>query len=230
MSVHLQKDLENLRKRILTIGALVEEAAWKAMTALIDQKAWMAQEVIEGDAEVDRQEVEMEEDCLKVLALHQPVAKDLRFVAAVLKINNDLERVGDLAANIAACVTFLEDAQPVPVPSDLKPMGEAARRMLRESLDSFVKQDVPLARQVRKDDERVDRYHREITKRMREVIREDPSKVDAAFNLISVSRNLERIADHATNVAEDVIYLVEGEIVRHPAVPPRPPSRTPTQP
>ena len=224
MSVHLQRDLENLKKRLLTIGALVEEASWKATTALLDRKAWMAKEVIQGDGEVDRQEVEMEEECLKVLALHQPVARDLRFVAAVLKINNDLERVGDLAVNIAKRSLFLAEADPFPIPGDLKPMSEAARKMLRLSLDSFVREDLQLAWSIGEADEQVDRYNREIRQRCQELMQEDSSTVERAVCLISAARNLERVADHATNVAEDVIYMVEGEIVRHPGGNPSPPS------
>lgn len=227
MSVHLQRDLEGLKKRLLTIGALVEEAAWKATTALLDRKAWMAKEVIAGDSEVDRQEVEMEEDCLKVLALHQPVAKDLRFVAAVLKINNDLERVGDLAVNIAKRAVFLAERDPAPIPSSLKPMSEAARKMLRQSLDAFVREDAEGAHAVRQADEQVDRFNKEIRLRAEELMREDPNMVDRAVCIISAARNLERVADHATNVAEDVIYMVEGAIVRHPGNPatPNPPAR-----
>jgi len=215
MARHLRHDLDRLEKRLLLLGARVEDAVRKAISALIERNTDTAQAVIDGDVLIDQEEVEIEEDCLKILALHQPVAGDLRVTAASLKINNDLERIGDLAVNIAKRTMMLDQIGQVSHPADLRPMMEATLRMVRESLDSFVKCDAELARQVLKNDEQVDEMNRTIIGELESKMRSDRSVVDAALRVLSVSKHLERIADHATNIAEDVIYLVEGVIVRH---------------
>jgi phosphate transport system protein len=215
MAHHLQHDLERLEKSLLYLAAQVEDQVRKAMTAVLDRKQDVALDVIAGDQVIDRREVELEEECLKILALHQPVAADLRFTAAVLKIDNDLERIGDLAVNIAERAAFLTTVRPFPVPHQLKAMMEEAMRMLRESLDAFVNGDVDVARSICRRDEEVDRLHREIARELIRAMESESEAVEPGMQMFSVSKSLERIADHATNIAEDVIYLVEGEIVRH---------------
>ncbi|MBD3349438.1 MAG: phosphate signaling complex protein PhoU [Candidatus Eisenbacteria bacterium] len=215
MSRHLQNEIEKLKKRILHLGAMVERALDRAAEAVMTRDADVARSVIEADSEVDRIEVDVEEECLKILALHQPVAADLRYVVAVLKINNDLERVGDLAANIAERAEFLASRSLPPEARGLPAMVEAVRDMLRRSLDSLVKMDSRLAREVLDSDSSVDDMNRKMFELVQEAIRARPSDIGTLILLQSVSRYLERIADHATNVAEDVIYMLEGEIARH---------------
>ena len=215
MSKHLQRDLENLKKDVLLMGGMVEESVRKAVVALQDRKAELAQEVIDGDDKIDRWEVKVEDECLKLFALYQPVAEDLRFVAAILKINNDLERVGDLSVNIARRAKELAGMPPTSIPKGLKAMSEAVMRMIRESLDAFVNHDARCARKISAEDPEVDRHHREVLEELRAVMKAKPEMVDRALQLFGVSQNLERIGDHATNIAEDVVYMVEGEIVRH---------------
>lgn len=215
MSIHLQRDLEKLKRDILTMGAMVEEAVRKSIAALHGRHSELAREVIDGDTRIDRFEVEIEEQCLKILALHQPVAEDLRFIAAVIKMNSDLERMGDLAVNIAERAAYLATEPPVPIPNTLKAMMDASMQMVRASLDAFVNRDSQRARTIVGRDEEVDRYNREIIDELQQLMESDPSTIRRNTHLFSASRHLERIADHATNIAEDVVYLVEGEIIRH---------------
>lgn len=215
MTRHLKRDLENLERKLLVLAAQVEESVRRSITSLRDGRIELAEKVIEGDTEIDRREVELEEDCLKALALHQPVASDLRFIAACLKINNDLERIGDLATNIAERTVSLVGRGNVEVPARFQEMMETVVRMLRECIDAFVRGDAGLARRVYTEDDVVDRANRKVIAELLEAMHQDPSLIDSAVELFSVSKNLERIGDHATNIAEDVIYLVEGDIVRH---------------
>lgn len=215
MSQHLKNDLERLQRSLLDLGARVEDAVRKSLKALETRRADLALEVMGGDLGIDQAEVEIEEDCLKILALHQPVATDLRCVAVTLKINNDLERIGDLAVNIAERSASLRRALPFPVPEGLHPMTETTIRMLRDSLDAFVHADTELARQVLTADNSVDDGNRQIIGEMAERMKSDREQVDDALLILSASKNLERIADHATNIAEDVVYMVEGDIIRH---------------
>jgi len=215
MSTHLRKDLETLEKSLLLLAGRVEEALRQSITALLERRFELAESVIDADAEIDRREVELEEECLKALALHQPVASDLRFLAACLKINSDLERIGDLAANIAERAVSLASQRNVPIPNQIRPMMEDAAAMLRASIDAFVNGDAEQARQVCRDDERVDRNNRAVITTLMNQMHEDPTTIDQAIDLVTVSKNLERIADHATNIAEDVVYVVEGDIIRH---------------
>jgi phosphate transport system protein len=214
---HLRKDLDALERQLLYLAAQVEQSVRRATTALLERRVDLAHAVIEGDDDIDRREVEIEEDCLKVLALHQPVATDLRFVASCLKINNDLERVGDLACNIAERAKSLSAMRLLPITSNLKTMMEEAADMLRDSLDAFVRSDAVAAREICARDAEVDRRNRQTIESLLVTMHEDPHTVDQAIELISVSKNLERIADHATNIAEDVVYMVEGAIIRHRA-------------
>ncbi len=193
----------------------MEEAIAKAIAALINRDAVLAKKVMDADNDIDRMEVDVEEECLKILALYQPVATDLRFVVAVLKINNDLERMGDLAQNIAKRVVYLSKADPMDLPIDFRSMAAKSQTMVKQSLDALVNADTMLARQVRGEDDEVDRARQHIRDQIMEAIRKHPGRVEYLLKLNSVSKHLERLADMATNVAEDVIYMVEGEIVRH---------------
>lgn len=215
MSTHLHREIDKLKKKILFMGAETEETVRKSIDALITRNEPLAQQVIVGDEVLDNLEVEIEEECLKILALYQPVASDLRYVIAVLKINNDLERIGDLAVNIAERAAYLSTHAPIEVYLDFKSMADNAQLMLKQSLDSLVNSDTTLARQIRAEDDEVDTANKNMFKLLEEYIRQHPDRVTEALHLISVSRHLERIGDQATNIAEDVIYMVEGEIVRH---------------
>ncbi len=215
MAKHLLRDLEKLKKELLLVGSMVEDATHKAVLSLVDRRADLAQEVIDGDREVDDKEVQVEEDCLKLLALHQPVAADLRFVVAALKANNDLERVGDLADNLAGRALYLAERKPIEIPSEIENMAVVVRTMLRDSLTAFVHGDTDLARQVVVDDEVVDRQHKELYGLFENRFLEQPAEIDLNVQLLSVSRYLERMADLATNIAEDVVFMVDGEVVRH---------------
>lgn len=215
MGAHLQREIENLKKKILSMGAQVEETVNKAVEALETRDPSLAQQVIDGDEALDNAEVEIEEECLKILALHQPVAIDLRYVIAVLKINNDLERIGDLAVNIAERAAYLATHAPVEVPLDFRGMVERTKRMVSDSLNALVNVDTHLARHVRAADDEVDIINRNMFAIIQDYIARHPERVAESLHLLSASRHLERIADQATNIAEDVIYMVEGEIVRH---------------
>ncbi len=215
MSVHLQRQIERLKKDVLSLCAAVEEQVQMAVRALLDRDEEMARQVERRDLETDQHEVEIEEECLKTLALYQPVAGDLRFIVSALKINNDLERIGDMAVNIARKAISLAAMPPAEIPFDLAAMSEKAQAMLRDSLDAMVNQNAKLASSVCARDDEVDQMKREIRVKAEEMIRRDPSRLAALLNVLAVSRNLERIADHATNIAEDVVYLLEGRIIRH---------------
>ena len=215
MARHIEHQIAQLKNSILQFGTIVEESISRSNTALFKQDVELAQKVIANDAEIDRLEVELEEECLKVLALYQPVAADLRFVVAVLKINNDLERIGDLASNIAKTVSQLTTTGPLELPEEISSMAKQAEEMVKNSLDAVVKADPDLARQVRKEDDIVDAGRHTVRKLVMQQIKKDPEKVEGLLQINTISKHLERIADMATNIAEDVIYMVEGEIVRH---------------
>ncbi|HEV7222457.1 MAG TPA: phosphate signaling complex protein PhoU [Pirellulales bacterium] len=215
MPKHLQRQIEQLKQKILFVGSMVEGAIANAVAALVHRDEAIARKVLEEDAEIDRMEVDVEEDCLKILALYQPVAIDLRFVVAVLKINNDLERMGDLAKNIAKRVLFLSRVDRVDVPVDFRGMAIRAQDMVKRSLDALVGADSSLAHRVRQDDDELDNMRRAIHEKIRAAIRAKPEQTETLMKLYSVAKHLERLGDMATNVAEDVIYMVEGDIVRH---------------
>jgi phosphate transport system protein len=215
VSKHIRREISTLKKEILALGAAVEEILYKAMKSLEERNKALAEQVMKEDMAIDEMEVEIEEDCLKVLALHQPVAIDLRLIIAILKINSDLERVGDLAVNIAERSAFLATKERVQIPADFMKMSEIARDMLKKSLDSLVTEDTALAHKVCGMDDAVDAINREMYLLVQEEIKKDPAKMESLIHLLSISRHLERVADSATNIAEDVIYMIEGEIVRH---------------
>ncbi len=216
MPHHLEVEIEKLKQGVLRLAATVEESVHMAVRAVATRDARLARTVIEADHEIDQQEVEIEEQCLKVLALHQPVAVDLRFIVALLKINNDLERIGDLAVNLAERAIAYAKLPPVDVPFDFDGMTVLVKTMLKRSLDSLMHADLSEASAVRKTDDQVDEIHRSMYQMIRDGILAHPEQVDTYILFLSVSRYLERIADHATNIAEDVTYMIQGEIVRHP--------------
>ncbi|HOK97030.1 MAG TPA: phosphate signaling complex protein PhoU [Anaerohalosphaeraceae bacterium] len=215
MSQHLQHEIENLKKSILSLGARIETAVREATLAIEQRDGILAQKIIDYDDVIDQQEVEIEEECLKTLALHQPVAIDLRFIITVLKINNDLERIGDLAVNIAERAVFLAGRPKPDISFDFVGMASAAQIMLKNSLDALVNLSVPLAQEVCAGDNTIDAMNRKMYVKIQQAILAHPEQIESLIHMLSVSRHLERIADHATNIAEDVIYMIEGRIVRH---------------
>ncbi len=215
MSKHLNTDLLHLERNLLALSDRVEAAVRKAIQSLESRRVDMAEEVIRGDDEIDHLEVALEEECLKVLALHQPVAGDLRFVTSVMKITNDLERIGDLSVNIAKRTRALCKLPELHPPGNLPEMAERVNAMVRGALEAFIKEDGNKARKLLADDDRVDALHKACIKEMIQLMTEDSSKIPHCMSFISVSRYLERIADHTTNIGEDVIYLADGDIVRH---------------
>ena len=215
MSALLEREIDKLKTMISALGAHVEENVEKGVRAVHERDAALAEAGIESDPEIDTMEVNIEEECLKVLALHQPVAHDLRVIIAVPKVNNDLERIEDLAANIAEQGKFIAKNGPSAVPYDLLGMATKVRKMLRDSLDALMGTDAAIAQAVREADDEVDAMDRLMYPGIRAAIRERPEKMEGLIRLLRVSQNLERIADHAENIAEDVIYLAEGRIIRH---------------
>jgi phosphate transport system protein len=215
MSQHLIRQIDTLKQKILYEGTCVEDAIAQAVQSLINRDRVLASEVIQHDDEIDRLEVEIEEECLKTLALYQPVAADLRFVVAILKINNDLERIGDLATNIAKRAISLADADYADMVPDIRTMANKAQSMVKASLDALVSQDSRLARRVREDDDIVDNMRRDIQTKVKEHLRQFPQDFENWSKISSASRHIERVADMATNIAEEVVYMAEGAIVRH---------------
>ena len=215
MAKHLHRDLEELSKEILSLGGRVEEAINKAITALVERRLDLAEEVIQGDGVIDAREVEVEENCLKILALHQPVAADLRFVVAVLKANNDLERMGDHASTIASRAKYLSSHPPVQASFGVRKMAESVRHMVSACLDSLVNRDTRKALEVCRLDDKVDDANRRIFAAIQTLMTEDRDSVKRCVRILSVIKQLERIGDLATNIAQDVTFMVEGELVRH---------------
>jgi phosphate transport system protein len=215
MTRHLQRELDRLKKSLLFLGAMAEERVRMARNAIKNRDGELAKKIIDMDYEIDDKEVEIEEECLKILALHQPVAVDLRFLSAVIKINNDLERVGDEAVNIAERVLILSKRKKYYIPFDYSLMAKKTEFMLNKSLDAVVNMDVDGAVKVCDSDDEVDDLQKKAYEVITQAITETPDKLDYLLNLLLISKHLERIADHATNIAEEVVYMIEGEIVRH---------------
>jgi len=215
MTKHFNRELEKLKKRILSLGAMAEEEVQLAIKAIEQKDAEIARKIIIDDYRIDEMEVDIEEECLKVLALHQPVAVDLRFIVAVIKINNDLERIGDEAVNIAERVESLAKRKSSSFYYDYSQMALTAEKMLKMSLDALVNLDLDLAFKVLTMDDEVDNVQGEVYQLTKQALRKHSDEEAFLINQYLISRHLERIADHATNIAEEVIYLIEGEIVRH---------------
>ncbi|OQY11501.1 MAG: phosphate transport system regulatory protein PhoU [Desulfobacteraceae bacterium 4572_19] len=214
MPSHLQKEIEKIKKNILSLGAIVEDRFQKAIYSVKTEDLELAEFIISSDYQVDELEIEMEEDCLKILALYQPVAMDLRFIVAVIKINNDLERIADYAVNIARRFKTSSD-NPNKFKYDYTSMANQATKMLRMSLDALVRMDVSMAYDVIKMDKDVNFMRNEAYDSMKNDIKKHPEMVSEIINMYLISRHLERIGDHTTNIAEEVIYLIKGDIVRH---------------
>lgn len=215
MSVHFQREIDRLKKQLLSLSALVEESVAKAVTAIRDRDRQMAKQVIENDLRIDALDIDIEEECQKILALHQPVAHDLRFIIAVIKINGTLEHIGDCAVNIAERALFLCEEPHLDIPFDFTGMSDKARNMLRRALDALVNQDEGLAYQVIAADDEVDQINREMYGQVKDGIRRQPEDLESLIHLLSISRHVERIADLASHIAEEVIYYVKGDIIRH---------------
>lgn len=215
MTLHFTKDVERLKKKLMQLGGLAEQALLGSVRVLQERDEELARTIIAADDKIDEYEVEIEEECQKILALHQPVAQDLRFLIAVLKINGELERIGDCAVNIAERVLYLANNEPLAIKADFEGMGQLVQTMLQNGLDALVNMDTDLAQKVVVQDDQVDAMNRDIYLEIQEGLRNNPERCEYLIHLLGVSRHLERIGDHASNIAEDVIYLVRGEIVRH---------------
>jgi len=212
---HFEGDLQALKKRLLEMGALVEQRVHQAISALMERQPRAAEEVAQGDQEVNNLQIEIDDRCLKLLALQGPLASDLRLITAAMKINADLERIGDQAVNIAETALRVMVQPPLRPVLDLHRMAELAQKMTRDSLDAFVRRDSALATAVLAQDDEVDLLKDQSFRVLLTYMMADPGTIERALGLILVARNLERIADHATNIAEDVIFVVEGKDVRH---------------
>ncbi len=215
MAKHLQREIENLKKKLLALGAKVETSVREATLSIENRDVSLARKIIANDIEIDNAEVDVEEDCLKILALYQPVAIDLRFIITVLKINNDLERIGDLSVNIAERAVYLASQAELNISAILIDMAHNAQSMLKKSLDALIARDADLAYEVCANDDVVDQMNRQMYLNVQDAIISDPEHISSLIHLLSASRHLERIADHTTNIAEDVIYMIQGQIIRH---------------
>ena len=216
-SIHLREQLEQLSEMILRLGGLAEQAIGKSVCALVDRDSSLAREVIAGDTRVDALELEIDDLCMEILARHQPMARDLRFLTAAMKIANDLERVGDHAVNIAQSAERMIAARPIIPEPELLEMARQARTMLADALDAFVRGDAQAGRAICRRDDGVDALHQSMFRILLTHMMEDPHIIGAAMELFLVSRNLERVADLATNIGEDVVFLVEGKSIKHHA-------------
>ncbi len=214
---HFQEELDVLKARLLEMGGLAEQRVRRAVQGLAEREHELIESVLIGDEPINALQLEVDDRCLKLLALHQPMATDLRAVMAAVKINTDLERVGDLAVNIAEAAKRYAMHPPVKKLIDIPKMADIAQAMLRDALDSYVKRDTALARQVLHQDDSLDALKTQIFRELLSFMLKDPSTIEAALDLILVSRHLERIGDHATNIAEDVIFMVSARDVRHNA-------------
>lgn len=217
MTRHFQHEIEKLKVRILALGALVEKSVRNAVIALAERDTEMAQVVIGEDREIDLVEVDIEEECQKILALHQPVAHDLRFIIAVLKINAELERIGDAAVSIAEQICYWVNEGHTDVSYDFESMAKKAQAMLHNSLDALVNFNAQTAFEVIAEDDKVDEIYGDVHRFVRRGVQSAPHQSGGFIHLLAISRHIERIADHASNIAEVVIYLVEGRIIRHRA-------------
>ena len=215
MHRHFDDELQSLKEQILRMGGLVEEQVQGALRALVERDSDLARKVIENDRQVNTLDVAVDEDCLRLLALQQPTARDLRFITTAMKISTELERISDLAENICERAIELNEEPQLKPYIDIPIMSQLSQKMMREALDAFVRRDAELARQVIPEDNKVDALKNQIFRELLTFMMEDPRTIPRAIRLILVSRHLERIADHATNIAEMVVFLVEGKNIRH---------------
>jgi phosphate transport system protein len=210
-----EEELRKLRDDILSMGGLVEDQIQKAVKSLVDRDSKLAQSIIERDKEVNTLDVEIDDLCIRLLALHQPAARDLRFITTALKITTDLERIGDMAVNICERAIELNQEPQLKPYIDIPRMAQISQRMIHESLDAFVREDTDLALKVWKDDQEVDDLNSQVFRETVSFMIEDPHTINRAMKIGFISKYLERIADHATNIAEMVIFLVKGKSIRH---------------
>jgi phosphate transport system protein len=217
MQRHFEDQIAHLKEQVLLMSGRAEGITRKALESLMRRDTVLAEEVLGDDKAIDRMEIDIEEQCVQLLALQQPLARDLRLIAAALKISNDLERVGDHAVNIAGCALELARKPPVKPVTDLPELAEKAIAMLRDALDAFVRGDADAARQLVKRDDEVDRLNRHLFAELMSRMIADPQQVERSMTLVLVGRNLERIADLATNVAEEVVFIAEARIIKHHA-------------
>ncbi len=215
MALHLQTEISKLKNKLLMLSSMVEANLSKAVLAVLNTDHDLAKKVIQLDEDIDMLEIEVEEECLKILALHQPVAIDLRFVISALKINNDLERIGDLTSNIAHRSMHMTKDNIGDKPFDFEDMSMKARQMLKKAINALINMDASLAHEVCRDDDELDQMNRATFKNTRNKIKENPEMVEYYLNWRSISKHLERIGDYATNISEDIIYMIEGVIIRH---------------
>lgn len=215
MSYLLKKEIDKLKNNLLSLGAMIEERLDMTIEAIENLDADTAEKIIKTDYEIDEAEVTIEEECLKMLALYQPVAIDLRFLVAMIKINNDMERIGDNAVNVAERIVTASKKKEDIFPFDYMDMARKVKNMLKQSLDAFVNMDLDLAYKIRIMDDDVDKIKDQAYDVTKEVLKVHPDRAGYIINMFLISRHLERIADHATNIAEEVIYIIEGDIVRH---------------
>lgn len=215
MTQHFHRELDKLEKRLLTLTAVVEENFRNAIRSVEDRDLDLADKVEGDDQRADDMEVEIEEECLKVLALHQPVAHDLRLIVAALKMTSDLERIGDFATRIARHGRLLAEYPRVTMPADFSDMADVVCSLFHRSVDALISLDSEEAYDVIALDQRVDKYNRDIGNEVTEWMKNNPETIPACLNILWMARALERVGDHASNIAEDVIYLAEGDIVRH---------------
>ena len=215
MARHLEKELERLKKLIYSLSARVDESLELAVKSFQESDIELARKVIHDDRNIDDLELEVEEECLKALALYQPVAIDLRFIISVMKMTSDLERIGDLAADIAKNGIHINQSAKPKVPLDLHQMTYLVKTIVRKSLDSLINIDSYLAREVIKDDQEIDSMKAEMKDEIIQALQREPEHAESLITLLAITHRLERIGDHASNIAEDVIYMVEAEIVRH---------------
>jgi phosphate transport system protein len=214
-SSHYEKELRDIKEGLIYLGALAEKAIELATEALVDRNAELARKVICDDSVIDQLDVEIEEKCIRILALRQPTARDLRFITTAIKINGHLERIGDMAAKIAQKSIILSEEPPMKPYIDIPRMAEISRSMIKESLDALVKEDTDLARKVRMEDETIDNLNEQVFRELLTFMLEDPSKIHRALIIMQISKSLERISDHAVGIADMVMFMVTGKTVRH---------------
>lgn len=212
---HFDIELEQLKERVTAMGHMVEEQLEGAIQALLARDVEKAMAIIARDHQVNAMEVGIDEECIRMIALHQPEARDLRFIITAMKIITDLERMSDLAANVCERAVELKDEPPVPIPDAITTMAEIGREMLKGALDAFVNKNTAEAMRVCREDERVNLIYRDLVRSMVQDLARDPDRISPVIRLLFLSRSLERFADHATNVAEIIVYLVEGKVIRH---------------
>lgn len=215
MSKHLQRELDLLREQLVQQFTSVEQMIQQAVRSLVERRTDLVSIVIESDEAIDATDIQIEEECLKLLALHQPVAGDMRWLVMVVKVNGEIERMADIACNIAERAKSLSAYPLFPVPDELNEMVNAAIGMVRKALDSFIVGDTTMATDVIASDDLVDSLNRIVIDQLHELMKSDPANIEPAVHCFSASRHVERIADLAENIAEEVMYLVDGEIVRH---------------